>query len=338
VNVRAESAFVALSLFACSGEPDGNVDRGPPEWQIVLEGTSGAVLRTHGSSANDVWIVGADGDGRGPLAYHYDGTKLEALNTGATGDLWWVQADLPGDSVKMVGEAGLIVTAQRSSKTFSARKAPTDATLFGVWGSSASDLWLVGGESSVNTGLVYRDDGTTATLQSAPPTTTSSATIFKVQGFGPDAVWMVGQRGRVLFWDGSAITDERAPTNLPLIAIHGVDEAQVYAVGGVADGVVLRREGSSWINETPEGMQQMNGVWALANGDVYTAGFNGHIWRKHGGVWAEFEAPPTFQDFHAIWVDPEGGIWAAGGRLASNPPKDGVLVYYGPKLPDGVRK
>ena len=48
----------------------GDVYKRQPAWQVVLEGTPGALLRAHGTSANDVWIVGADADGQGPLVYH----------------------------------------------------------------------------------------------------------------------------------------------------------------------------------------------------------------------------------------------------------------------------
>jgi hypothetical protein len=37
-------------------------------------------------------------------------------------------------------------------------------------------------------------------------------------------------------------------------------------------------------------------------------------------------------DLHSIWVDDQGGIWMAGGRLSLDPPTDGVLLYYGPPI------
>jgi streptogramin lyase len=100
--------------------------------------------------------------------------------------------------------------------------------------------------------------------------------------------------------------------------------------------VILRRDGQTWVDETPRGLPQMSGIWVTPDGTAYAAGFNGHLYVRKDGVWSEFEEPPTFQDFHAIWVDDQGGIWAVGGRLAADPPRDGVLVYYGPPLPEGI--
>lgn len=324
-------------LSACSGEDAlPPPPSGPPAWQVVLEGTPGALLRAHGTNSKDVWIVGADADGQGPLVYHYDGQRLRKHETGTTGDLWWVQADLADDEIRMVGERGRVVQYRPSTGQFTERSAPTTDTIFGVWGTGSSSAWYVGGETSTNRGVIWRDDGTTISAPTPLPVATSSATFFKAQGFGANAVWMVGQRGRALFFDGQAITETPTPTFLPLIAVHGRSADQVYAVGGVADGVILRREGQVWVDETPRGLPQMSGIWVTPDGTAYAAGFNGHLYVRKDGAWSEFEAPPTFQDFHAIWVDDQGGIWAVGGRLAADPPRDGVLVYYGPPLPEGI--
>lgn len=333
--------LIGLGLLGCLGcgpdEPSGpSRPSGPPSWQVVLEATPGAILRAHGRAWNDVWIVGADADGQGPLVYHFDGAALTRHDTGAQGDLWWVQGDLPSGQARMVGEAGQIVDYGPNSSTFTRRQAPTDDTLFGVWGSGQDPCWYVGGESSANRGVIWREDGGQLALPSPAPSATSSATFFKVQGLAADDVWMVGQRGRILHYDGAQLAETPTPTPLPLIALHGRSKDELYAVGGVADGVILRWNGQQWSNETPRGLPQMSGIWVTPNGTAYAAGFNGRIFRRQDGTWSELEGIPTFQDFHAIWVDPDGGIWAAGGRLASDPPKDGVLVYYGPPLPEGL--
>ena len=320
-------AALALAAAGCEEE-----DR-TPRWQVVMEDLPGALLRVWGTSASDVWVVGADADGRGPLVFHFDGQRFSRLDTGAQGSLWWVEAVGP-DDVRLVGDGGLILSYQPSTGRFTRRPTVTTATLFGVWGERATDVWYVGGAPAATTGVILRDDGERITSLEAPPATTSSAALFKVHGLPNGEVWMVGQRGRALVYDGANLHDRRAATPLPLISLHGTDPAGLYAVGGVSGGVILRNEGGVWIDETPRGLPMMSGVWATGRDEAYAAGFNGNLWRRTGGAWVEVApAPPTFEDFHAVWVDPEGGLWAAGGRLAADPPRDGVLTYYGPPLP-----
>src|SRR5690606_34216156 len=111
-----------------------------------------------------------------------------------------------------------------------------------VYGSSSTDVWYVGGETGGMRGVVLRDDGTTVT-EVTEVTATSSSAFFKVQGFGADAVWMVAQNGKTVFWDGATYSEPPTGTRLPLMGLHGTRGERVYAVGGVADGVILSWNG-----------------------------------------------------------------------------------------------
>jgi hypothetical protein len=161
--------------------------------------------------------------------------------------------------------------------------------------------------------------------------------IFKTYGFGPNAVWMVGDEGRVFFFDGQQLRDVSPAGKLTLRSVSGVDAQHVYVVGGGVEGVIYRRDGEQWVDETPPGLPSMNSVWATSAEEAYAVGFNGRVYARKQGSWAEFTPlAPTYQDLHSVWVDEQGGVWIAGGRLAADPPTDGVVLYYGPrKLKDG---
>ena len=59
-------------------------------------------------------------------------------------------------------------------------------------------------------------------------------------------------------------------------------------------------------------------------------GARGSVWHRDASAWfADPHAQPTFQDLHSTWVDPDGGVWAAGGHFASVPLIQGTLVYLG---------
>jgi hypothetical protein len=189
----------------------------------------------------------------------------------------------------------------------------------------------------LNKGVVWHDDGSEIRAPDPGPTATSSATIFKAYGFRQDAVWMVGQRGRTLFFDGQGFQEPRAPLALPLMGIHGRRPERVFAVGGSSSGVLLAWDGTQWIDETPGSIQQMIGVWATSDDEAYAVGFNGHAMHRTTAGWAELpDKLGTYHDLHAVWVDPDGGIWSVGGQLSANPPTEGVLVYYGPEIPTTI--
>lgn len=324
MSMRAQGsvALALLALAACGGETSG-----PATWQVVFEEQPAALLRAWGTSSKDVYVVGADVGGAGPLALHYDGETWTRLHPPVSGDLWWVQGVGP-DDVRMVGDGGVALRYTPSTGAFEARPTGETRTLFGVWGAGSADVWYVGGAPGLNQGVILHDDG--ATVTDVGFTATASATFFKAHGFGADDVWFVGQQGRTLHFDGQTDAVPATGTPLPLMGIHGVDRQHLFAVGGVADGVILAWDGAAWVDETPAETPQMIAVWATSPTEAYAAGYNGHMYQRRDGAWAPLTPEaPTFQDLHAVWVDDVGGVWVVGGRLAEDPPTGGVLVHYG---------
>ena len=323
---------VAALAPGCGGQ---DAPSGPPTWQVVFEEQPAAILRAWGRSSRDVYVVGADVADAGPLALHFDGERWTRLSPPTRGDLWWVQGVGP-DDVRMVGDGGVALKYTPSTGAFEVRPTAETQTLFGVWGSSPDDVWYVGGAPGRNEGVILRDDG--ATVTDSGFTATASATFFKAHGFAADDVWFVGQQGRTVRYDGQSATTPPTGTPLPIMGIHGQDRDHLYAVGGVADGVMLAWDGARWVDETPAGTPQMIAVWATGEDEAYAAGYNGHLYRREAGVWAPIApAAPTYQDLHALWVDETGGVWVVGGRLAEDPPTGGVLLHYGAPVPTEVR-
>lgn len=320
-------AVVSLAIGALScGHTDMPVARG---WQLVLDRLPGALLRVWGRSSKDVYAVGADGDGKGPLLLHYDGTKWKRLETGERGDLWWIDA-VGEDDLRLVGKDGLILRYSPRTGVFERRAAPARVTLFGAWGSSSSEVWYVGGQVSGGPGVIWRDNGSVVRAPLETTTATRSSAIFKAFGFSRDDVWMVGQNGVSVHWNGSRFEEPRTGTGLPLLTVHGNRKDRFYAVGGVADGILLSWDGSKWTDETPPETPAINGVFAVRDDLVHAAGFNGRIFRRDAAKWSEVkDMIPTYLNFHSVWADETGGIWAAGGQLERDPPTAGVLVHYG---------
>lgn len=186
---------------------------------------------------------------------------------------------------------------------------------------------------SLSTGVILRNH---APVQ-PQPTATSSASMFKVHGSSDNSVFIVGQRGSAFHFDGSQLQELAVPTRLPLIAVHGVADDAMFAVGGGASGLMLRYNGQEFVDESPAEVPSISGVFAIDRDEAYAVGFNGRVFHRKAGLWAELEAEiPTFEDLHSVWVDELGGLWAVGGRLSVDPPTSGVLIHFGDKIATGL--
>src|SRR6185369_11697214 len=77
---------------------------------------------------------------------------------------------------------------------------PESGKVFGIWGTSPTDLWAVGG-TGIGDGFAWRYDGT-AWRALTLPTELKNLSLFKVWGQRTDDVWLVGSLGAAGHWDG----------------------------------------------------------------------------------------------------------------------------------------
>jgi hypothetical protein len=119
-----------------------------------------------------------------------------------------------------------------------------------------------------------------------------------------------------------------------LTTIHGTDAA-LYAVGGLGGSVVLGATGDEdWVDMTPADAPSVNGVFA--RGDVvYVVGVFGEVLKRTGtGPFVRVETGLDLaREYHAVWIDDEGGVWAVGGHVNDAPLVQGMLGYFGRQSP-----
>ena len=173
---------------------------GVSSWTPIETGTLSPLLGIWGSAPNDVYIVGLNG-----TALHFDGQTVTPMA-------------LPG------------LTVQSSGATES---------LGAVWGSSAKDVWIGGGDSS---GDLWHFDGaqwTKSTLWSVPGAV--GVGITGLWGASSSDLWAVGGNNAYHF-DGAAWTSVPLPTTgATLIRVWGAGSLNVFATGvSNGAGVILR--------------------------------------------------------------------------------------------------
>lgn len=316
---------VAFVLAAGCGDDAG------PQWQAVHRDRPGALMSVWAGAPDDVWAVGADA-GDGPEVLRYDGDVWHREATGADGDLWWVHG-FPGGPVFLGGEGGLIL--RWDGTAFTPMTTPGTQTVFGMWGTSPTDMWAVGGNLGGASGaFAWRLDGDAwVEVEGFPAELAATDAVWKVWGRSATDVWFVGTNGLILHHDGNQFAREDAGTSVGLFTVHGTAD-RVVAVGGFGTGVILVRDADGWTVASPDGAPGLIGVYETA-GDGYAVGSDGAVYHRAEGSEA-WELEPTetgvYVSLHAVCTDDDGGVWVAGGQLLSAPFTSGVLLHKGDEI------
>lgn len=226
------------------------VENGP----VLFGGTDGMLLSySHGSferlatpalgkhtvfgvwaaAADDVYVVGATA-GRNGFIWHYDGEQFDTVP---------LPAGLPEDS---------------------SRDAPG---LFKVWGSSGSDVWVVGARGTVLRGNAR--DGFEL-VQSG-----GDETLFTVHGHAGEVAIVGGaSAGMLLDSKGGALIDE-TPTAAPLLqGVCVANDGTTWAVG-YGGSVYQRQHGTFQAVDTGldfAAAESLHSVWVDPDGGVWAVG------------------------------------------------------------------
>lgn len=325
-----------ISVPACT-VPDMDMDdddqKATYRWSLAAEAPGSAFMAVHGTSADNVFAVGADA-GTGPVVIHWDGSAWSKLETGLRGDLWWVYAI--DDVAFMCGSDANIL---RYDGTFERLPSPGlgEHIVYGIWGSSANDVYAVGSASARN-GFIWHFDGTEWTSIDIPDDVPLDENrdhpqFLKVWGTSADEIWVVGERGVLLRGnasDGFEVIE--TPSESFLFTVHGI-EGRVVAVGSDNDGIVLDT-GSPVSQSVVSGSQLLQGAWVTAAGDVWVSGVQGAVFREGDEGFERMETgiEKSIQSLHAVWVDENDGVWSVGGNVLDASLDDGSLVYGHPTL------
>lgn len=319
----AAALLLAAPALSCEGE-DG---QGPVDttWRPAWDATSTGWLRSVWGPANDDLYAAGGAPNAGTLMHH-DGTSWSEVQLGLDVPLLnWVYG-FGGDEVFVVGNAGTSLRWDGSS--WSELDTGTDQDLWGVWGASPNDLWAVGGNGRDETqGIILRFDGS-SWREVAPPTLEKPKVwaYFKVWGTSADNVYIVGQRGVMLRWNGSELTELLVGASQDLISVWGTGRDRIVAVGGRNNGIVSRWDGTSWRTENLAPMRGLNGVWMRDDDTIHVGGAGGTLATIDFDTLEVGEAETeAYHDIHAVFGDSDGQLTAVGGNfIMINGPYEGT--------------
>ena len=215
---------------------------------------------------------------------------------------------------------------------------PNDkVALFGIWGSSATDVWAVG-----SNGAVFHWNGTGWTSQRVLNDAGQPKPIYGIWGSGPHDVWAFGV-DEVLHSDGWNDT-ETVWSNIGVPgpsmfesgsprAIWGSSSTDVWMLVGPLNSFAVGLLNKCWHSDgwagaatelapaldyyiAPYAGMNFNGMWGTGPNDVWIVGENGRILHTDG-YWdkAAFWTQPnsnTRSHLTGIWGAASDDVWAVG--------------------------
>jgi hypothetical protein len=313
---------VVCALAACGSDPD--VPEKTAAWTLAHQGDAASLLAVWGTSTSDVWAVGNRSQAAGtPTIYRYDGATWAAVDSQQPSlDLWWVWGI--DDDVWFGGTGGTILRYRDGAF----QKTPTprpSGTVFGIWGGASDDVWAVGAGGGAG-GIVWHWNGvewSEAVVPAGVP-----ATMFKVHGRATNDVWFSGSSGFAMHWDGNALSPITTNTTAPLFSV-AVTNNEAIVVGGQSGAAeILESTGGDFAPVNLVNPYRWRG--AAARGDsAFAVGEFGLIAERKASEWSVLDQQLIQLNFHAAWIDPDGGLWGVGGKFDSPPQTDGFLIYYG---------
>lgn len=319
--------LVTMINLALDGCPP--VDPLPENWEEAVDASAfGWVMSGWGPGDGSLWAVG------GGL---FDGAILRkergewtTVDTGLSFPLLnWVHGTSAND-VFFGGNDGTVL--HWDGVSWEAMETPTLLPVWGLWAEAPDDVWAVGGDNSSrrNPPLVMHYDGEAWRIADVPTLVRPLVhAFFKVWGAGPDDVWMVGQNGAILHWDGEAFTEFGAGVSQDLIGIWGTGADNIMTVGGRGTAEMARWDGSTWTKAPASALPGLNGVWMRRPDVAHVVGINGTVLRVDPATLSVIERDevPTTLDLHAIFGDSSGQLVAFGANFEL--PEQGVLLHRG---------
>jgi hypothetical protein len=187
-----------------------------------------------------------------------------------------------------------------------------------VYGFGADDVWAVGPAGRI---LRYdghawsgeRFDGDSVYAEALgiwenPP---RNHYLWGVWGPARNDVFVAGDSGTVLHWNGAAWSKMSTGTREGLRRVWGTSGSNVYVSG--EHGTLLHYDGTAWSRVAVPATEGLERIWGSSANDVYVGGANATLLHYDGSQWSRVAIPvdPTYTVF-AVWGTSADNVYLAG--------------------------
>ncbi len=317
VNPARVGEAVSNAFDDCEGLPE--------DWQVAYDASElGYMMSGWGTGDGSVWVVGGQLE-RGAILRFADGEWNEVDPGIEVPLLNWVHGTSDQD-VFMGGTRGTILHFDGAEWVQQAT--PVGAAVWGLWAVAPDDVWAVGGEGAFGAlPFVMRYDGEVWTEVAVPPLVRPGVSaFFKVWGSSADNIYIVGQNGAVVRWDGVELIETGVGISQDLIGIWGNGPDDITVAGGRGTAELAHFDGVEWSRLPPSSIVGLNGVWTRRPDLVHSVGVLGTALRvdpRGPEVLAQDFVPSTLE-LHAVFGDDSDQLLAFGANF--NVPESGVVL------------
>lgn len=187
-----------------------------------------------------------------------------------------------------------------------------------VYGFSASDVWAVGPSGRIVhydgrawSGARFDGDSVYAEPLGVWENPPRNVYLRGVWGSAANDLFVAGDSGTVLHWNGAAWSRMSTGTRAELHRVWGSSGSDVYVSG--AGGTLLHYDGSTWSRVTVPTTAGLERIWGSSAADVYVGGANGTLLHFDGSAWSRLAIPvdPAYTVF-AVWGSSASNVYIAG--------------------------
>ena len=289
------------------------------QWSLSFDGGGGYEFAAlWGRSAGEVYAFGG---GYPTRAFHYDGASWQAI-TAPTRLPIWAAAGTGGSGVLAAGQNGQILKYDAGGWEPINRFTGHDYK--GVWGSSATDVYVIGSDSL---GEVPEDkyanlhfDGAawaTFTLPCSGPWD-CHAPSTAIWGSSAADVFIGSENGKIHHFDGAAWSFQTRLSYQEIRGIWGSGPADVFAAGAgnYPFNNIWHHDGTDWMVMTAIADVTFSSLWGSSGDNILAGAYPGRVFRYDGSDWSlmtEIAGPP-YRSLK-IWGSGPDNVYAVAGDL-----------------------
>lgn len=305
-------------------------------WQNTIPTPTESLLGVWSESRNSVWATGTGGS-----IFHWDGRSWTATIVKFNNPIRQIFGVNSGN-IYAVGDRGFMAHWDGSSWTQIATNTPNN--LNAIWGRSNSELWAGGAN-----GTILRYNGESWERKEIPLPEPKIGIITKdiYSIWGPPAtkqnpqpaeVWLVGDMGTRIRWNGSEFEHWRkGDISIPKLRVvrgfatqdNFADPSYVWISGSANRIEQSDFAGGKW-KDFPIDAYPSNGVtsiFATSSANAWAAGDNGRLFHWNNEAWNPVNTGHK-DPLKAVWIDNNQGIWVGGGEGCSTPPDWNMKERY----------